>query len=63
MRAMGGGGGSVYTAYTFWAGFECKLDRGRPALEMWMGVAILLDCPRESIYLIYVYASPPGGQL
>ena len=34
MGDRGGGGGSVYTAYTFWRAFECKLDRGRPALEM-----------------------------
>ena len=55
----GGVWGYVYTAYTIYEALECKPVRVAPAVKiMWeRGVAILLDCPRET------HALPSGEAL
>jgi len=57
MRDMGGGGGSIYTAYTKWRDLDCKLDRVALLIRLYgllceRDCVRLLDWPRE-IYMFH----------
>jgi len=45
MRDMGGGGGSIYTAYTKWRDLDCKLDRVALLIRLY-GLLCERDCVR-----------------
>ena len=57
---MGGGGGSIYTAYTKWTDLDCKLD-SLALLNRLYGI----ESVRDIMYIAglpqrYIYVSPPG---
>ena len=59
---MGGGGGSIYTAYTFYLDLDCKLDEGRLLYRL-IGGCYIAGLSQRRYIIIYVYVSPPGEQI
>jgi hypothetical protein len=55
---MGGGGGSIYTAYTFYLDLDCKLDEGRLLNRLCGGLLYCWTAPEKIYYNLCICFTP-----